>query len=1057
VKCPQCGALDDRQSRFCEECGARLELACPSCGEPVGAGKRFCRSCGASLTAEPGRSMAPRPDIPAQRAEQILTSSAALEGERKQVTVLFADMKGSMELLADRDPEEARALLDPVLQLMMDAVHRYGGTVNQVMGDGIMALFGAPVALEDHAVRACYAALRLQQDVARHAEDLRRRQGVAIQIRIGINSGEVVVRSIGSDLRMDYTAVGHTTHLAARMEQIAHAGTSLVSAGTLHLAEGYVRVKPLGLVAVRGLDAPVEVYELTGAAAARSRLQAASPRGLSRFVGRDAEVDLLARALDQARQGRGQVVAVLGDLGVGKSRLFHEFVRSHRLAGWLVLQATSVSYGKATSYLPVVDLLRSYLEIEDGDGAQRIREKVTGKMLTLDEHLRETIAPILSLLDALPPDDPFEALGPSLRHGRILGALKQAVSRESQRQPLCVVFEDLQWLDAESQAALDLLVESLPGSRVLLLVNYRPEYEHRWAAKSYYTSVRIDPLPPAHVEDLLEALLGSAPALTSLKARLAERTEGNPLFIEECVRALAEAGALAGERGAFTLAGDDPGALVVPANVQALLAARIDRLPAEDKRLLQSASVIGHEVPLALLEAIADAPADAVRRGLGRLQAGELLYETRLFPEPEYVFKHGLTHEVAYGTLLQERRRELHRRVGAAIEARYAERLVDHVEALAVHFERGGADDRAARHYLAAADKARSRFAFAAAAQAAAQALVCLERGGAPPRDRIAAHVQEGDAWSLLDNPARANDCYDRALALSGDPAERERIAAKRHRPSLALRAGARIVFYEHGGGDRTLVLTNPFLYGLATVQPVLEELCHEFHVITLDPRGTGSSDPLVRPYSLRQHMEDLRAVIEASGRAPVIGVGLSRGGNALVHLAVAHPALVERLVLVGTSLSWERRQAVEARRLLAESGPEAALRYWFAGVFPESGPESLADQYVRSRRLLPPDTILSFFDRDADYEITSLLPAVRVPTLVVRGTIDAVSDVDDARALVEGIPGACYCPFDGKGHLPIFTATREFADVLRQFVKTGTVQRPGGASMARRTADPTR
>jgi class 3 adenylate cyclase len=364
VRCSRCQAENDGAARFCEDCGTRLEQACPSCGQPVTPGKKFCRSCGASVEAPQGAGAAPRfvsPETytPRHLAEKILTSRSALEGERKQVTVLFADLKGSMELLADRDPEEARRLLDPVLERMMEAVHRYEGTVNQVMGDGIMALFGAPVAHEDHAVRACYAALDMQAAIRRHAEEILRSHGVVVQIRVGLNSGEVVVRAIGSDLRMDYTAVGQTTHLAARMEQLAKPDTTLLTADVLRLAEGFIAVTPLGPVPVKGLEAAIEVYELTGAGPLRSRLHAAAARGLTRFVGREGELDQLRQALGRAAGGQGQVVAIVGEPGVGKSRLVWEVTHSHRVHGWLVLQAGSVSYGKATSYLPVVDLLTS--------------------------------------------------------------------------------------------------------------------------------------------------------------------------------------------------------------------------------------------------------------------------------------------------------------------------------------------------------------------------------------------------------------------------------------------------------------------------------------------------------------------------------------------------------------------------------------------------------------------------------------------------------------------------------------------------------------------------
>jgi len=359
MQCPRCQTENRDDLRFCEDCGARLAATCPSCGAEVTPGKQFCGACGAQLgaPAPDPRFTSPQVYTPKHLAEKILTSKSALEGERKQVTVLFADLKGSMELLADRDPEEARKILDPVLELMMEAVHRYEGTVNQVMGDGIMALFGAPLALEDHAVRACYAALRMQESVKKYADEVRRSHAAVVKIRVGLNSGEVVVRAIGSDLHMDYTAVGQTTHLAARMEQIADPGAIVITPDTLALVEGYVEVKSLGPVPVKGLAGAVEVYEVTAAGPARTRLQAGARRGLTRFVGRDAELEQLRRAQELAANGHGQVAAVVGEAGVGKSRLVYELTHSHRLQGWLTLESASVSYGKATSYLPVIDLL----------------------------------------------------------------------------------------------------------------------------------------------------------------------------------------------------------------------------------------------------------------------------------------------------------------------------------------------------------------------------------------------------------------------------------------------------------------------------------------------------------------------------------------------------------------------------------------------------------------------------------------------------------------------------------------------------------------------------
>jgi len=728
MRCSRCQAENRKGLRYCEDCGARLAITCPSCGAEVTPGKKFCGSCGTPLaTAQPeSRYASPQTYTPKHLAEKIIASKAALEGERKQVTVLFADLKGSMELLADRDPEEARKVLDPVLELMMEAVHHYEGTVNQVMGDGIMALFGAPLAHEDHAVRACYAALRMQELVKRYAEEARHAHGVNVQIRVGLNSGEVVVRAIGSDLHMDYTAVGQTTHLAARLEQLATAGTTLVSPHTLELAEGWVEVKPLGPVPVKGLAEPVEVYELTAAAAARSRLQATAGRGLTRFVGRTAEIDQLSQALDLAFAGHGQVVAVVGEPGVGKSRLYWEFTRSHRIQGWLLVESASVSYGKAAPYLLVIDALKAYFQIEGRDDTRKVREKVTGKLLSLDRALEPVLPALLSLLDVPVEDGHWEQLDPRQRRQRILEGVRRLLLRESQVQPLVVIFEDLHWSDAETQVVLDALVESLPAAHVLLLVNYRPEYQHGWGSKSYYRQLRIDSLPPTSADELLISLLGEDHALEPLKRLLIERTEGNPLFLEESVRTLVETQALVGERGAYRLAKADP-VLEMPPTVQAILAERIDRLSPEDKLLLQAASVIGQDISFGLLETIAGLPAEELRQGLARLQAAEFVYEARLFPDLAYTFKHALTQEVAYGTLLVDRRRRLHERIVDAIERLYRDRLGEQLDSLAHHALLGERWDKAVPYLHRAGTRALERSAHREAAERFEQALLALQ------------------------------------------------------------------------------------------------------------------------------------------------------------------------------------------------------------------------------------------------------------------------------------------------------------------------------------------
>jgi len=674
----------------------------------------------------------PHSYTPSHLAERILTTRAALEGERKQVTVLFADLKGSMELLAERDPEEARRILDPILERMMQAVHRYEGTVNQVMGDGIMALFGAPLAHEDHAVRACYAALEMQRAVRQYSERMRVTEGLETQIRIGINSGEVVVRAIGNDLHMDYSAIGQTTHLAARMEQLAPPGSTRLTIDTLRLAEGYVQVQALGSVPVKGLPFPVEIFELLGASAARTRMQAIAARGLTRFVGRNTELAVLEAALERARKGDGRLVAVVGDPGVGKSRLLWEITHSHRSHGCLVLEAGSVSYGKATSWRPVIDLLKTYFGVEDRDDARRITEKVTGRLLSLDRALEPALPAMFALLDVPVDDAAWQLLDPPQRRLRILDGCRRLLLREARVQPLLVVFEDLHWIDTETQVFLDALVEALPGARIVMLVNYRPEYRDGWVNRECHSQLRLEPLAAENADELLSGLLGTDMHLQPLRQLLIARTEGNPFFIEESVRTLVESGALTGERGAYRMA-RELASIQVPGSVQAVLASRIDRLDGEDKALLQMAAAIGKDVPQPLLLAIAGLAENDLMRRLARLQAAEFLYEASLFPDPEYTFKHALTHEVAYGSLLQEQRRSLHARIVDAIEATYPGRLDEHVERLAQHALRGELWARAAMLLNQAAEKAASRSANREAVALFEQALAALDH---LPRER---------------------------------------------------------------------------------------------------------------------------------------------------------------------------------------------------------------------------------------------------------------------------------------------------------------------------------
>jgi len=685
---------------------------------------------------------------------------------------------------------------------MMEAVHLYEGTVNQVMGDGIMALFGAPIAHEDHALRACYAALAMQEQVKRQAKQTRRAHGVSVQIRVGLSSGEVVVREIGSDLRMDYSAVGQTAHLAARMEQLASPGSILLTAPTLALVESYIAVKPLGPTTVKGLAEPIAVYEATGTGPARTRLQAAARRGLTRFVGRGAALARLLDALERAHAGQGQLAAVVGEAGVGKSRLVYEFTHSDRLQGWRVLEASSVSYGKATSYLPVIDLLKRYFQLQERDDVEEVRRKVTRKLLALDESLQPTLPALLAFLDVPEEDAAWRMLDPDQRRERMLEGVRRLLLREAHEQPLLVIVEDLHWIDGETQALLDGLIDELTSTRLLLLVSCRPEYQHSWGGKTWYRELRLDALADESAAALLDALLGEDASLAPLKQLLVRR--GNPFFLEESVQTLVETKALVGERGSYRLTQPIQAISVAP-TVQAVLAARIDRLPAEEKRLLQVASVVGKHFALALLRAIAQLADDALGRGLDRLQASEFIYESGRYPHVEYTFKHALTHEVTYGGLLQERRRELHARIVEAIETLHAGRLGPHTEQLAHHALRGELREKAVRYLRKAGNRSAARSALEHARVCFEQALAVLdalprsqstlERGFDIRLEQRAVLVQLGEAGPQLERLREAE-----ALAEQlNDDRRRGRvyafllsIRAQRGELDAAIAAGAR-------------------------------------------------------------------------------------------------------------------------------------------------------------------------------------------------------------------------------------------------------------------------
>jgi class 3 adenylate cyclase/tetratricopeptide (TPR) repeat protein len=706
MECPKCRAENLADSSFCSECGAKIELSCPACGAGNLLGAKFCRKCGERIGA-PERAPAtrasfePRSYTPKHLVEKILTSRSALEGERKQVTILFADVKGSTERASDLDPEEWHGIMDRFFQILAEGVHRFEGTVNEYRGDGIMALFGAPIAHEDHAQRACYAALHLRESLRHYADELRIAKGISFAVRMGLNSGEVVVGKIGDDLRMDYTALGHAANLAARMEQIAAADSTYLSEHTAKLVSGYFQLRDLGETRIKGLSDSLHVFELEGVGRVRTRLDVSRSRGFSRFVGRQDETAALEAALSRAIAGSAQVVGIVGEPGVGKSRLCFEFLERCRARGLAVFEAHGVPHGKTLPLLPMLELLRSFFGITEQDSPQAAREKIAGRYVLLDESLREVLPLVFDLLGVADPERPSPAMDPETRHGQLAGVVKRVTQMWGRRQAAVTFLEDLHWFDGGSEGFLEAIVEALPGTQWLVLLNFRPEYHAAWMKKSYYQQIPLLPLGTEAIEELLRDLLGGDPSLGSLGERIRERTGGNPFFIEEVVEALAETGSLQGAKGAYGLA--RPAAeLRLPATVQAVLAARIDRLPEREKQVLETAAVIGREFTEPVLRRVAELSEIDLAAALQKLTSAEFVYEEALYPQVQYTFKHALTQEVAYGSQLLERRARIHEAVARALAEIAPEARSEQAAVLADHWERAGKPLEAARSHLRA-------------------------------------------------------------------------------------------------------------------------------------------------------------------------------------------------------------------------------------------------------------------------------------------------------------------------------------------------------------------
>ncbi|MDA8141298.1 MAG: AAA family ATPase, partial [Desulfobacteraceae bacterium] len=636
--------------------------------------------------------------------ETYLAKPGAIEGERKPLTVMFADVANSTRLFEKLDPEEVHWIMDQCFKLLMEEIHRWEGTINQFMGDGVMALFGAPVAHEDHAQRACHAALGIQKAMAAYEEDVRRNYGVDFKIRIGLNSGPVIVGAIGDDLRKDYTAVSSTVNLANRFENLAMPGSIVVSKDTYRLVKNYFHFEALGRVAVKGVEAPQEIFELVKAGPVATDIEASAKKGLTSFVGRTYSLAELMEIFARVKDGAGQVVGVVGEAGVGKSRLLHEFRNRLPLGESGYLEGRCVHFGSAMPYLPILDILKSYFEIGEGEREIAIQKRVQQQIMLLHGKTQELLSPLLDLLSLPVEDEAYLKLESRQRRERIFEALRDLLVTVSHEKPLIIAIEDLHWIDKASEEFIDYFIGWLTNVKVMLILLHRPEYTHPWASRSYFSRIGVNQLTRKSSTALIDAILEGAQVAPEIYDVIIQRSAGNPLFVEELTHALIENGIIQQQDHRYILSRKDIG-LHIPDTIHGIIAARIDRLEEKVKRIIQLASVIGREFTFRVLQAVSEMQTD-IKSHLLNLQGLELIYEKNLFPELEFVFKHALTVEVTYNSLLSNRKKEIHRSIGAAIETLYADNLEEYYEMLAYHYTKGEVIDKASRYLKYAGKKA---------------------------------------------------------------------------------------------------------------------------------------------------------------------------------------------------------------------------------------------------------------------------------------------------------------------------------------------------------------
>ncbi len=1014
----------------------------------------------AALSSTLGKDLKDDRGLPRAEASASPPSLKTGRAERRHLTVMFADLVGSTALSVRLDPEDMREILAAYHQTVAAAVARFEGYIARFMGDGVLVYFGWPQAHEDGAERAVRAGLEIVEAVERLE-----RAGGALSARVGIATGLVVVGDlIVEGATQEEDVVGVTPNLAARLEQLAEPGAVVISESTRRLLGSWFTITDLGPQHIKGFEAPVPAFRVLGEAAAEGRFEALRCADVGALIGREHELALLLDRWELAKSGEGQVVMLSGEAGIGKSRIVLALRERLRNEPRFRIGYYCSPHHVNSALWPVVTQLQraaGYLR-EDAPSLKLEKlEQLVGKA----GGFGEDATPLLAELMGLPLNGRYAAAGgtPQEKKARLFGILLAHLDGLSRQRPMLVVLEDVHWLDPTSVELFERVVDRIRVLPILLVATLRPDAPTPWTTFPHVTLLSLNRLGRPASRTLIQMAASGRQLPPIVIEAILSRTEGVPLFVEELTKAVLESAIwkTTTGRGDLELAGPLP-PLAIPATLQDSLMARLDRLAAA-REVAQIAACIGREFDEDVVRAVAGCPESQLAAALGQLCQAGLIQRRGTPPRHAYSFKHALVRDAAYATLLKSSRQQLHARIAQAIEQLRPEIGVGQPEIVAHHFIEGGLPHHGAIYLLTAGRLAKARHAVK---EAVSQLETCLrlaahsQGDAASPSRRIEREclLMLGDLAGVGDDLDRANNCYERAVALSETDADRDSARKCIHRARCAERDGARLVFYEHGSGEPAIVFINPIIYGLSTFEPVLEQLRQEFRVITVDCRGAGRSAPLVRPYSTLQHMEDLRAIIKAAAAAPIVGVGISRGSDLLIQLAHRHRELVGKIMTVGTPMMgalpdgrpvYNPDYSAQRQDAYARGAAEELVHVQMRYTYSETNTDELRRMTTERICRLPIETILGFYDPDPGMDIAPLLDSIAVPTLVAHGREDQVVTCATSEFIASRIPGAQLYIFDGKGHNPMFSATDEFCDVLRNFIRTGRAERTLRGSLA--------